>query len=285
MSHIRGILLATDLGARCDRATERALRLARQFGGPALAATVVEPSAQLARRVPRYELPSWYREPAPLLQAERRLRRDLDGGAQPWEVWVGEGRAGEQVAGLLDAMPADTLLLTGPVREGVLGPTALGSTVDRLLRRECAALLMVRARVHADYRHLLVASDFSAPSAQALRRARALFPAARITVLHGVTVPMLGLLDSTRDEAVAQALAEARSQGETFLGEAGFEGAELLVEYGDAARLAQQYLETFAADLVVLGTHGHGALYELVVGSVARRLLATLDADTLVVRG
>ena len=38
------------------------------------------------------------------------------------------------------------------------------------------------------------------------------------------------------------------------------------------------------ADLVVVGTHGRGAMYALVVGSVARRILTTVDADALVVR-
>ena len=38
MNGIGALLLATDLGFRCDRATDRALRLARGFDGPALAA-------------------------------------------------------------------------------------------------------------------------------------------------------------------------------------------------------------------------------------------------------
>lgn len=284
MTATGAVLLATDLGFRCDRATDRALRLARGFDGPAVAATVVEPSERLGQRVPRFELPSWYREPAPLLEAEQRLRREFEGEPRAWDLRVAEGRAGEHVARLLDALPADTLAVTGPVREGVLGPAVLGSTVDALLRRPRGALLMVRARVHADYRHLLVASDFSDPAGRALQRARALFPHARLTVLHGVAVPMLGLMDSTREQLVAQALREARAQGEAFLREAGIGGAELVVEHGDPERLVRQYVGSYGADLVVVGTHGRGAMYELVVGSVARRILTGIDADALAVR-
>jgi len=286
MNRSTHLLLATDLGFRCDRATDRALRLARGFGGQAVAATVVEPAERLAQRVPRHDIPAWYREPSPLRQAERRLRREFDAESRPWDVRVDEGHAGEPLVRLLDAMPGDTLAVTGPVPESVLGPAVLGSTVDALLRRSGTALLMVRERVHADYRHLLVASDFSEPSKLALRRARELFPAAKVTLLHGFTVPMLGLMDTTREQAVAQAARQAREEGKAFLREGGFgdDAIELAVEHGDPARLAQQHLDTFGADLVVVGTHGRGAMYELVVGSVARRMLTTVSVDALVVR-
>ena len=55
-----------------------------------------------------------------------------------------EGDAGDHLSALLDGLGADTLVVGGPVREGVLGPTILGSTVDRLLRRPDIALLLVR---------------------------------------------------------------------------------------------------------------------------------------------
>ncbi|MEL1263801.1 universal stress protein [Pseudoxanthomonas putridarboris] len=283
--HPLGVLLATDLGPRCDRATDRAIRLAREHGGPAIAATIVEAGEALAQNVPRHAIPSWYRAPSPQARAERRLHREFADAGTTWDVRVGEGSAGEQLAGILDG-GGDMLVVTGPVRQGVLGPAVLGSTVDRLLRRAETSLLMVRERAHADYRHLLVASDFSAPSRAALRRAHALFPEARMTLLHGFQIPMLGLMDTTQDDAIAQTRRQLREEGQAFLhdGLADFGEVELLVEHGDPARLVQQYLETFSPDLVVVGTHGHGAVYELVVGSVARRIVTTTTADTLVVR-
>jgi len=281
------VLLATDLGFRCDRATDRAIALARGFGGAAIAATVVEPSERLAQQVPRYETPAWYRAPSPLLAAERRLRREFADEGGRWELHVGEGRAADRLAPVLDGIAGGALVVTGPVREGVIGPTVLGSTVDRLLRREGISLLMVRRRAHGDYRRLLVASDFSGSCRHALQRARALFPSSAITVLHGFQVPMLGLMDSSQEQAIARTAAQLREEGRAFLREAGLEDgeAELRVEHGDPARLVQQHLDTFGDELVVLGTHGHGAVYELVVGSVARRILTTIDADALVVRG
>ena len=190
-----------------------------------------------------------------------------------------------QVAALLDAM-APALVVTGPVRGGTLGPAMLGSSVDRLLRRPETTLLMVHERAHRPYRRLLLASDFSEACGLALRRARELFPAAALTVLHGYSVPMLGLLDTTRDHALADTRAQLREEGRAFLRAHGVEDSvQLLVEHGDPARLVQQYVDSVGADLVVLGTHGRGAIHELVVGSVARRMLTTVLADMLVVHG
>lgn len=280
----RSLLLATDLSPRCDRATDRAIALARDWRLRAVAASVVEPFERSARNVPRHDLPGWYTEPSDAQLARRRLEREFAAGSHPWEVSVGEGAAGEYVATLLDALD-DALVLTGPVRGGAMAPVVLGSTIDRLLRRPGTRLLMVNERAHRPYRRLLLASDFSPACLAALRQAQALFPDASLTVLHGYTVPMLGLLDTSRDQALAEARAAMREEGRGFLREAGLEDVALLVEHGDPARLVQQYVDSVGADLVVLGTHGRGAIHELLVGSVARRMLTTVRADMLVVHG
>lgn len=285
-----GLLLATDLDCRCDRALERAALLARAGGVTPAAATVVEPAQRLAQRVPMHELPDWYRAPVPLARAERRLRRDLEASSLRWRRYADEGEAGACLLRVLEqeaaeARGAGVMVVTGPVREGLLGPAVLGSTVDRLLRRPGTPLLMVRQRPHGAYRHLLVASDLSAPAAAALRAAHALFPQARITLLHGFEVPMLGLRDTTRESAATQARARLRTQALAWLRECGLahDRVELVLERADPARLMQQYADTFEPDLAVVGTHGHGAVRDTVVGSVARRIIGTSTLDTLVV--
>lgn len=285
MTDARPLLLATDLTFRCDRATDRALALVEAWRGHAVAATVVEPQERSARNVPRHEQPAWYLEPGDVQRARQQLRREFSASAQPWNLHVAEGRASDHLTALLDAM-GQALVVTGPVRSGALGPAVLGSTVDQLLGRRGTAMLMVQSRVHQPYRRLLFASDFSDACRAALTRARALFPEAAITVLHGYSVPLLGLLDTTRDQTLDAARAQLRLEGRAFLREAGLDDSvELLVEHGDPARLVQQYVDSIGTDLVVLGTHGRGALHELVVGSVARRLLTTVEADMLVVNG
>lgn len=281
-----GIVLATDLGMRCDRATDRALALARAGNGIAIATTAVEPGALTAPQAARLPSPAWHHDTDPAVAARLRLLREFEHEPRPWTVQASTGRAADVVLATLDAAGPDTLAVAGPVREGVMGPAMLGSTVDALLRRQDTSLLTVRRRVHGPYRHLLLALDFSAPCRAALARARALFPEARVTALHGFDPPMLGMLDSSREATLQRSAAQLREQGQAFLAEAGADGAgvELLVEHGEPARLLQQYVESCGADLVVAGTHGRGAVHELVVGSVARRILTTVDADVLAVR-
>ncbi|MFT3755311.1 MAG: universal stress protein [Pseudoxanthomonas sp.] len=289
------LLLATDLGPRCDRALDRCAQLARTFALQPAAATVVEAALRRAQDVSTHDLPDWYRAPEPQASAEKQLDCDLASTGLDWRRYVAEGNAGDFLLRVLaqenagtdaDTANAKPLVVAGPPQPGMLGTATLGSTVDKLLRHTATSLLIVRRRLCGGYCHVLVASDFSVPSMAALQAVHAMFPLARITLLHGFDIPMFGLRDSSRDSAIADIHAQLREQALAFLATAGVPAAqvELVIEHGEPARLAQQYAETFAPDLIALGSHGHGAVHDLVVGSVAKRIIATSALDTLVVR-
>jgi nucleotide-binding universal stress UspA family protein len=53
---------------------------------------------------------------------------------------------------------------------------------------------------------------------------------------------------------------------------------------GDVAAELDRYVRRHGIDLVVMGSHGHGALAGMVLGSVTTKCLATLEAPILVVR-
>jgi nucleotide-binding universal stress UspA family protein len=58
-----------------------------------------------------------------------------------------------------------------------------------------------------------------------------------------------------------------------------------MVEPGAPQHLVRDYVQTHGADLVVLGTHGRGALLETLLGSTAEAILSSLPCDALVVPG
>jgi nucleotide-binding universal stress UspA family protein len=55
------------------------------------------------------------------------------------------------------------------------------------------------------------------------------------------------------------------------------------VEPGDANRLLRQYVRDRRIQLVVLGTHGQSALFDILVGSTAKEILSSLPCDVMVV--
>lgn len=86
--------LATDMSVRCDRALDRALRLAGEFGAELVAAHVVDPAD-----TPQYQLTgtrrSWRKLPDPTERMRRRLERDVANASVNVRTIVEEGDAVE----------------------------------------------------------------------------------------------------------------------------------------------------------------------------------------------
>jgi len=60
--------------------------------------------------------------------------------------------------------------------------------------------------------------------------------------------------------------------------------AEFLHKVGDPADQITELARKGGFDLLMMGSHGHGALARLVLGSVASRVLATSEVPLLIVR-
>jgi nucleotide-binding universal stress UspA family protein len=53
---------------------------------------------------------------------------------------------------------------------------------------------------------------------------------------------------------------------------------------GDIAEQIRDYVKKNGIDMIVMGSHGHGALQNLVMGSVATKVLASASVPVLIVR-
>ncbi|HET9490280.1 MAG TPA: universal stress protein [Methylomirabilota bacterium] len=143
-------------------------------------------------------------------------------------------------------------------------------------------------------RRILHPSDFSRASRAAFERAVALAKSARgqLTILHVMVpfVPMIGdgyvspqvLDDVTRrqrayaDKEMTKLVAKAR--------QAGVRATGLILEGMPAERIVRA-AKSRRADMIVMGTHGRGALAKFFLGSVAGRVVATASCPVLTVRG
>ncbi|QTQ38226.1 universal stress protein [Aromatoleum petrolei] len=274
------LLLATDLGVRCDRALDRSAQLAREWHAEIVALNVVDPSVYPDRTL------AWIggaTDDELMNVAHRQLARDLSGTGMPARVRIVRGRDPETaIRETACAVEAD-LVVTGIARQETLGQLLLGSTNERLARCLRQPLLVVHARTHGPYRRIVVATDFSAASRQALLTAIAFFPGRDVTLYHAYTPPMSGF--STNPASVGAALRTAYAQCAAFI-----EGTPLptgidlhaVVECGTLVSTLGCYVRKNRVDLVVIGRNRRDGIMNFILGNTAERLLEGLSCDMLI---
>lgn len=277
-----GLLLATDLSARCDRAFDRAVQLAGEWRAGLVALSVLEgPQAPDLALV-------WAGggEDAADRAARRQFERDLAGVDVHADLRIVKGNPVDAIREAAEETGSG-LIITGMARNEALGRFLLGSTVSRLVRVVSQPLLVVRERAHGPYRRILVATDFSDSSRHALHAALRFFPDCEPIIYHAYKLPM---------SEISGRVSHARLRREMEEGEcaAFLAGADLpanmrgrlktVIEHGALETTLTRYVREHDIELVVIGTHGRGALMSAVIGSAAARLLDWLPCDTMIVR-
>lgn len=276
------LLLATDLSARCDRPLDRAVQLAGEWSAEVVALNVLEPAAAPDRAL------AWVggaSDEELLLAAREQLSRDLGGRAVPVQLRLARGKdAGVAIREAVLALGAE-IVVTGVARNETLGRFLLGSTVESLSRTLAQPLLVVRERVRGPYRRIVVASDFSEASRQALLTAARLFPGRELVLYHCRPLALQGLAAAPSHAGLCASI-EATEYAEFMAATPLPEGTTVrpVIECGAIESLLTRYARAQAIDLVVMGSHGRGGLMSLLLGSTAARLLDWLPCDTLLVR-
>lgn len=279
----RRILLATDLSCRCDRALDRAVALAEQWAAELVAVTVAETTGtDMLDERPR----KWRRQADRTERMRWRLARDVGGKAANIRTIVAEGETASAISAIAQREQCD-LIVTGFGQDATLGRIFLGGTVDRLARETRIPILVVRERTAGEYARVLATTDASEESLEALRVASALFPAAALTLFHAFDYPYSSLIDD-RDFSHETALKEAELnqllQSGTFQRDTLKQGVKTVARFGSPEALLPDYVEDHCIDLTVVGSNGHGALFDALIGSTHRKLLDTLEGDILIVR-
>ncbi|EHK67429.1 universal stress protein [Achromobacter arsenitoxydans] len=277
------ILLATDLSARGDRALDRALQLTKELNTKLIVLHVMESHATPARLT----TPVWRRLSSDHKSlAERELAEDLAAAEVPTEVVVVNGDPLARIMETADAYGC-SLIVTGTARDETLGRLLLGTTVEKLARQARQPVLVVKTRPRKPYHDVLVATDFSDGSRQALRAALQLVPNADLTLFHAYDVPFQGV--NTPDDAVVSSFYKTSEQAAArFIAETpelpkGMP-TKVVLEAGQPETVLSEYSFNHRSDLVVTGTHGRTGILRTAIGSVAERLLESLPSDVLIVR-
>jgi nucleotide-binding universal stress UspA family protein len=291
---LRNVLLATDLSARCDRALDRAVAIAADAGAQLTILHVYEEFEESRLAYGRYPAPSWRAPPDAAAIAKRRIRQglraDIGDAVEKATVLIEDGEPAEVIERVATSEHAD-LIVTGVASERMFAsrPVVLGKTVEKLLRRLHISTLIVRNRPRAAYEHIVVATDFSEPSARALQVALQFFPNQTLHLLHAFEPPYAGVIDDPHRQAesfrVVHAGELAAFLDSMVLPESARRRLVSSIEPGRPAQVVREYLRDRGGDLVVLGTHGRGAMLEALLGSTAKSILLSLDCDALLVPG
>jgi len=277
--------LATDLSARSDRALDRAVLLAKQWQARLTVLHVLEDRESPPDSAD--PLPSWRRPPDALGILKKNIMNGLIELAGAATILVEEGEVVDTIIRVANGGNSE-LIAIGVARGGLLSELMLGRTVDRLLRRSRIPLVVVKNRARHRYRHIVVATDFSDSSRHAFVAAMQFFAAEKLTLFHAYEPPMSGLAsDAAFYRQEFRKIAEQDCNDflrDTEKLEGAWRQPDVLLEYGTPSRLLRDYVTDNAADLVVVGTHGRSAVFDILIGSVAKRIVDDVPCDILVVR-
>lgn len=265
------ILVATDLSARSDRAVDRATLLARQWGVRLIVLHALERGSYLEDRPELIDAAIRSSLPDPL----------ADVGIVPA---IGPAPAMITQA---STQTGCSLIVTGVARFNQIGDYFIGTAVDHVVRHARAPVLVVKQRPHRSYDTIVIATDYSRCSLQALLKAAELFPGAALHLVHAYHVPYESW---ARSEDVKEGVSrEAQAQLDDFVQDPAIPDAvrarlTARLGYGETHSVVWEAADATDADLVVLGTHGRSGLIPAFIGSMAESLLQSIPYDTLMVR-
>jgi nucleotide-binding universal stress UspA family protein len=280
--NVYNILLATDLSVRCDRALDRAVKLAIESSAHLLVAHAI-PSLISAE-----DQLTWRQPANPLEAARRTIRADLSDYSQlDVDVLVEHAEPAEMILNAIQRVPCD-LIITGMARDEAVGRVNLGRTANTLVHETDVPVLVVKSRVRNTYDRIVVATNFSDGSRSALETTLALFPQAQVTLFHAYDVLYETFIDdmaAARDAMYRKVMAESREFiAATQADEVAKARVSPVCEYGYAGTLLSDRVQANEIDLVVLGTESRGGLVGFLLGSTAQRLATELPVDVLLVR-
>ncbi|MGP1665341.1 MAG: universal stress protein, partial [Rhodanobacter sp.] len=247
------ILLATDLGARCDRALDRAAQLARQWQVPLVVVHATSRRTDASWPAGN-DAPSWRQWPSRTNAIEQQIRRDLGDAAPKLAIHVTEGEPAPIILDIAEREQCELIVLGAADERS--GQSFFGSTTECLVRKSPASVLVVKNRPHGAYRHVLVGTDFTAESRHGLDTVANWFPAAQFALMHVLDIPYSSMwLDPTRGDALARMeMATIKAfLDSAHLTEAIRHTIRPLVEHGHPESILRDYVLEHDADLTVVG--------------------------------
>jgi nucleotide-binding universal stress UspA family protein len=265
---MKSLLLATNLGTSSRHALERALLLARRQNAQLHVVHVTGEANGAGADVSRH-----------VQDAIERLEHDLEdefgAGFAPASVQEVAGSVPDAIARAAAAVNAELLIAGLPENSG---RSLDGTILEQLLLHASRPLIVVKTKPTSAYERVLVGLDLAPTSFHVLETALRVAPTANFTIVHAAAGNATSEELREQINGVAQQCVAASSRKVGF-----HEGAvEIRIENGAVGELMKQCAEQFDPHLVAFAKHNRGSSASPYLGSGARAILESLDADMLV---
>jgi nucleotide-binding universal stress UspA family protein len=226
----------------------------------------------------------------------------IDGTSAPIELEIGEGDAAKEIVAKAAAAQTNLIVLGTHGRSG-FERLVLGSVTEKVLRKAGCPVLTVPPRVtdaapmpSVTFKRILCAIDFSDCSLRALEYAMSLAQEAnaRLMVLHVVEpLPNVPVDDESALAGITMVkeyIAATEEQGRELLTRAIPDQVRAYCEVETVQTIGTPYREILrlgaeqAADVIVLGVHGRGAVDLMFFGSTAQHVVRQAGCPVLTLR-
>jgi nucleotide-binding universal stress UspA family protein len=288
MRVLRSILIATDFSSSAERASQVGTALARRYGATVRVVSVVEPPHVYQRLVTPVQTSLASTE-----EASRRLEERLrtwTAGALFANLTVHTGNPfGEIIAAARDG--ACDLIVIGTKGAHGAARLLLGSTAERIIRKSPLPVLVAKTDLPEQPRLITVPVDFSASALRAAQEGIALAKRwqARLEFLHVIEPITQTYVWPAEPAGIAMFPVDAEAiepEWQHFLAQLSLEGVQWTKRTlkGTPAETIVQATTESASDLLVIGTHGHGALFQILLGNVAAKVVRDVRCCVLTIR-
>ncbi|MFC5387102.1 universal stress protein [Aquamicrobium segne] len=283
---IKTIIAAIALEHGEHQVARRAIRLAADNGAKLVLAHAIE---SLPESDPDLPSPVNQEAIANVLSAEAiaSLKQMAESAAVQTKIEVECGKADQLIERLIRHHAAD-LLVIGPGKPQNLREKIFGSTADRVVRTGLCPIVIVKRAIDEPYRRVIAAIDFSPMSFAAAQTAVQIAPSAKLELIHALEIPLTfeqAMLKIGTSQAEIDQYRQAKAQAayvelRSVRADLAMVG-KIRVVRGDPATALVRLARSGKTDLVALGVQGKNAISKMVLGSVARRVLAGASCDVL----
>ncbi len=280
---LRNVLFATDFSTTSMRALPYAVGMASQYGCKLYVAHVVPMQSYMLGDSKAMDRLGQARREAESSLAN--LLHPISGGIVPCQALVDNGDVWSVLRGFVRQYAADLLVVGTTGRTG-LGKVLLGSVAEEAIRESPCPVLAVGPKASSDastfLQKILYATDFSTESLIAAPYAFSFAGKfrAHLTLLH--------VIESIPDSPYQDAqMARVRLNEMVTLHPCLATAPDIAVELGSPADMILKVATEKAADLIVIGARGAGAVARAAAhfGSIAHRVVSRAHCPVLTVGG